>query len=171
MRMYEIIDITKGMKKDEKLEVPATKIAKTSTHNHKTHGISFEKNFITEEDLQSLSLLKEILSKSGATLDVTHNIQRDGTEYNSIYIYMNEDKVAVKTTRNAGRKQQLFKNGKYKECTVSELKMKLESGMKKTEIINELGCPKATFYRILKNLGEDIEHEDVQMHSIWIYTT
>ena len=69
---------------------------------------------------------------------------------------------------------------RYKECTVSELKAKLESGMKKSEIIAELGCPKATFYRILKNIKERdeacIKDEPENLNgnadcSIWIYTS
>ena len=74
-----------------------------------------------------------------------------------------------KTTRNAGRKKDFTMNERYKNCTISELKIKLESGMKKSDIIAELGCPRSTFYRILKNI-ENINVYKMGEDSIWLYT-
>ena len=44
--------------------------------------------------------------------------------------------------------------------------------MKISEIIKELGCPKATFYRILKNIEAD-ERDNLMSgrESIWNYTS
>ena len=73
--------------------------------------------------------------------------------------------------RGAGRKKDYTMQERYKDCTISELKEKLKI-MKKVDIMKELGCPKATFYRILKNIKavDAFDDEDTANTSIWWYT-
>lgn len=174
----ERIDITKGMNDGEDLEIP--KVENISKYNYSSNSFLCFADGITEDELKTLSILKEVLKKSGIDLRVTHYVDEYfEEEKNGIYISFKEKKVAEKITRNAGRKKDYSMFEKYKECTVSELKTKLDSGMKKSEIIAELRCPKATFYRILKNIEkidvlyttEPDEMADHLNRSIWLYTS
>ena len=118
-------------------------------------------------DVHELAVLKEALQNVGIELSLSKINNSDILMF-SLHHYKE------KTSRNAGRKKDYSMHSKYKECTVSELKMRLLT-MKKSEIIKDLGCPKSTFYRILNNLKErecifDGEDAFMDNDSIWLYT-
>ena len=118
---------------------------------------------IKDDNIHSLAVLKECLSKVGITLEAKRY------EHNDILNFKIDFETFNKVTkRGAGRKKDYSMEKKYKKCTVSELKTKLKT-MKKCDIIEELECPKATFYRILKNIELDNIAEDED--SIWLYTS
>ena len=160
----EKYNVTKGLKDGEKVELPEINLNDASSTLH----LNF--NQISEGDLTTLAFLKEILSKFDIELDVTHHIYDEKHAYDSVFIHYKRENMLKKATRNAGRKKDFEMAYRYKECTVSELKMKLDSGRKKSDIIAELGCPRTTFYRILRNLGKEIDLDLYGSDSIWMYT-
>ena len=119
-----------------------------------------------EEEVHKLAVLKECLFKVGIELTADR-----GEVCDYLNFAINFEKFDKITGRNAGRKKDKTMKDRYKPCTVSQLKMKLNQGMKKSEIIQELGCPKPTFYRILKHLdGLNWDWEFLQDCSIWEFT-
>ena len=115
------------------------------------------------KDTHELAVLKELLGKVGITMSASHGSYSDMLSFRIDYETF--DKV---TSRGAGRKKDITMKNRYKECTVAELKEKLKT-MKKSEIIEDLGCPSMTFYRILKNINLDDESD--QDMSIWHFTS
>ena len=125
---------------------------------------------IPDDQIHELAILNEHLERVGISLKVT---RYEGTDILGFKI--NNESYKKATCRGAGRKKDHNMAARYKECSVAELKVKLGT-MKKSEIIKELGCPKATFYRILNNLkvdGCNMENIDSLFDddSIWIYTS
>ena len=164
-------DLTKkyGNKKNVKLEMDEE--YRKHKDNQKNGHIGFWIDKIDQEEMNTLAHLAEILSKVGVEIQVKHFSE----DLNSNLVSFNVDyETFNKTTnRGAGRKKDHKMSERYKECTVSELKMKLDSGMKKIDIIKELGCPGMTFYRILKKIEEDdiFNWEGGQDCSIWLFTS
>ena len=118
------------------------------------------------ENIHELAILQEYLAKVGISLSVTKH------EYTDIMSFVIDFDTFDKVTgRNAGRKKDRTMGKRYKECTVSELKTKLQT-MKNCDIIAELECPKITFYRIMKNI-KSAENEGYisDNDSIWEYTS
>lgn len=125
---------------------------------------------IPDDKIHELAILNEHLERVGISIRVTRH---DVTDILSFKI--NNESYKKATCRGAGRKKDHDMAARYKECSVAELKVKL-STMKKSEIIKELGCPKATFYRILKNLkAYESDYDNppswIEKDSIWIYTS
>lgn len=125
---------------------------------------------IADNEIHNLAVLKNCLEKIGITM----NAQRY-EEWDTLSFKINFETFNKITNRGAGRKKDYSMEKRYKECKVSELKMKLET-MKKCDIITELGCPKTTFYRILKNIEEDKTYIDFEKKmgidpSIWDFTS
>ena len=90
-------------------------------------------------------------------------VRYPGTDILSFSIHKETYEKVV--NRNAGRKKDYHMNERYQSCTVAQLEEKMKK-MKKQDIILELGCPKMTFYRILKNINW--EEKEV---SIWKFTS
>lgn len=121
---------------------------------------------IADDEIHKLAVLKECLAKVGIDMSAQRYEECDTLSFEIDFETFN--KV---TNRGAGRKKDYSMDERYKQCTVSELKKKLDT-MKKCDIIKELGCPKATFYRILNNIEKDkgvIESEPNM--SIWHFTS
>lgn len=118
------------------------------------------------EEEHKLAVLKECLSKVGIELTANRGEMCDYLNFRIDF-----EKFDKITGRNAGRKKDRTMKDRYKPCTVSQLKTKLSQGMKKSEIIQELGCPKPTFYRILKHIDRlNWDWEFLQDCSIWDFT-
>lgn len=133
---------------------------KKNEEREKNDFVAGHKNFFivckieSEREIHDLAVLKEYLDKVGIEM----NLSKYPSGYTlSFGIDKNEYDRVVK--RNAGRKKDYDMADRYKDCKVSELKKKLKT-MKKTEIIKELGCPKTTFYRLLKVLPIDEDWAD-----------
>ena len=125
------------------------------------------KSHISQIDMDTLAHFAELLSKVGVELKVKHT-----PHGNIVSFFINYETFNKTVTRKAGRKKDYAMGNRYKPCTVSELKAKLESGMKNLQIIEELGCPKSTFYKILNNLKKDENLFDhIKDDSIWDYTS
>lgn len=116
---------------------------------------------MTGQEQKRLQELSGILDKVGVSLDLsaTHG-------HKMLSISIDYDTYNRVTGRGAGRKKDPDMADRYRPCTVSKLNKLLNSGKKKSEIIEYLGCPKMTFYRILKNM----EGAPARA-SIWDYTT
>lgn len=115
---------------------------------------------ISEQNIHELAVLKEYLEKVGIMVNA---VRYPGTDILSFSIHKETYEKVV--NRNAGRKKDYHMDERYKSCTVAQLDAKMKT-MKKQDIINELGCPKMTFYRILKNI--DWDAKDM---SIWHFTS
>jgi len=125
---------------------------------------------ISDDNIHELAVLKEYLEKVGIRMRAT---RYDITDI--LFFSIDKEKYDKVVKRGAGRKKDYHLAEKYKECKVSELKEMLKT-MKKCEIIKELGCPKRTFYNILKNIEEEeayIAYEKEQGYdlSIWNFTS
>lgn len=125
---------------------------------------------IHDDDTHDLAVLKEYLEKVGISMRAT---RYDVTDI--LFFSIDKEKYDKVVKRRAGRKKDYHLAEKYKECKVSELREMLKT-MKKCEIIKELGCPKRTFYNILKNIEEAedyiaCENERGYDPSIWDYTS
>lgn len=121
---------------------------------------------VVDDHIHDLAVLKEYLDKVGINMSLS---RYDTTDILSFSI--DNDTYNKMVKRGAGRKKDYTMRERYEECTVSELKTKLET-MKRVDIIKELGCPKATFYRILKNIKKynSFANADEANTSIWYYT-
>ena len=123
-------------------------------------------------DLHELAVLKEKLEAVG----VGFRVGKTKNGSNMLVFDFEDVNCKVNRTRNAGRKPEKM-DEKYNDCTVYGLKEMLKT-MKKVDIIKELGCPKSTFYRVLKNIEAknidiygplDVDLE-CDRNSIWEYT-
>lgn len=123
---------------------------------------------LQEDKIHDLTCLNSILKDIGISLSLKRKKMDDYT-CDLLCISFNSDTFIRKTKRNAGRHMDANKHGKYKECSVTELNNMLNT-MRHREIIEELKCPRATFYRILKTLRE-LDDWDNNPSSIWFYTT
>ena len=127
-------------------------------------------NQITDKELSSLQQINDILQEYGLSIE---NV--DTKNATGIYISLDQNKLAAKTRRNAGRKhnQDDFET-KYTPCTVEELRELLKT-TKKTELAEMLKCPRMTLYRVIKNIetrgyfGEKTP-DCFTSSSIWEYT-
>ena len=120
-----------------------------------------------EHTIEDLACLNTLLKEVGVELNLK-TVKSSGYENNILSISFNSDTYINKVKRHAGRHMDANKHGKYKECSVMELKEMLET-MKHREIIEYLKCPRATFYRILKTLRE-LDDWDDNTSPIWYYT-
>jgi len=102
-------------------------------------------------------------------VDITRNQNPEtGLSYDFIVMKVDEEQYKAALTRKAGRKPDFKKKyDMYGKCTVGELQERLKT-MTKSDIARELGCPRMTLYRILKNIAEN--HPDSET-SIWHYTS
>ena len=116
------------------------------------------------DSIHGLAILKELLEKVGIELFASHD---ESINMDILTFKINYETYNKMLSRKAGRKKDCCMESRYKPCTVSELKMKLKT-MKNTEIIKELGCPKATFYRILKHIEG---RRGIGDRSIWEFTS
>ena len=144
------------------------KLVKDENREEETESVAMTVN---HPDVHELAVLKEKLGAVGVKMSL---VMDRGSDH-GVLIFGFRDEYVRNKTRCAGRKKDYKMEQRYKECTVSELKMKLKT-MKRCDIIAELGCPKTTFYRIINKLKElecDFENEDslVDDVSIWIYTS
>lgn len=120
------------------------------------------------DSMHRLAVLKECLDKVGIEMTA---VRYEDEKTDVLSFKIDFETFSKVTQRGAGRKKDYSMSERYKKCTVSELKTKLES-MKKCEIIEELGCPKATFYRILKNIAAaEVKNLVNGNDSIWYYTS
>ena len=122
---------------------------------------------LREHTIEDLACLNSLLKDVGIELNLK-TMKSDGYEHNMLSININSDIYINKVKRHAGRHMDANNHGRYKECSVIEFKEMLET-MKHREIIADLKCPRATFYRILRNLRELDDWDDNTM-SIWFYT-
>lgn len=145
--------------KTERIEIALVKDEKKelSTLNDDYISVICE---ISEQNIHELAVLKEYLGKVGIMVNAVRYPQTDILSFS-----INKETYEKVVNRNAGRKKDYHMNERYKSCTVTQLEEKMKI-MKKQAIINELGCPKMTFYRILKNI--DWEKKDM---SIWEFTS
>lgn len=150
MKEYEIA---------ERIEIPLVKDEKKALSNYHDDYISVICE-ISEQNIHELAILKEYLGKVGITVNAVRYPQTDILSFS-----IQKETYEKVVNRNAGRKKDYNMNKRYKSCTVAQLDEKIKT-MKKQDIINELGCPKMTFYRILKNI--DWEAKDM---SIWEFTS
>lgn len=132
-----------------------------------SHIILSIQSSLHEHTIEDLACLNSLLKKVGIELNLK-TVKSDGYEHNLLRISIDSDTYINRTTRHAGRCMDANKHGRYKECSVMEFKEMLDT-MKHREIIAELKCPRATFYRILKNLRE-LDDWDNNTISIWFYT-
>lgn len=103
---------------------------------------------------KSLSILNEILKRNGITLTISHI--KEFSEYR-LEFYFNTEQIKKSNFRGAGNKVK-----KYNHMTVSQLIERLNSKTKHSDIIAEIGCPRANYFRILKiinNSEEDLLKE------------
>ena len=131
--------------------------------------VSFTAGELSENNLNELAMISDMLDKVGISLEVTRK-QNSETNFNYDFIVLkvNEERYHAAKTRHAGRKADFErKYDEYGKCTVAELEEKLKT-MKKTEIAGELGCSRMTLYRILHNISERNPAKDT---SIWHYTS
>jgi len=133
-----------------------------------SHIVLSIESTLYEDTIQDLAYLNSMLKEVGVELELK-NIKRDNYEHNIMSIRFNSDTYISKTTRHAGRPVDANKHGNYRECSVMELQEMLKT-MKHDEIIKELRCPRATFYRILRTLRE-LDDWEGNTSSIWYYTS
>lgn len=132
-----------------------------------SHIVLSIQSSLREHTIEDLACLNSLLKDVGIELNLK-TMKSDGYEHNMLSININSDTYINKVKRHAGRRMDANKHGKFKECNVMEFKEMLET-MKHREIIADLKCPRATFYRILRNLRELDDWDDNTM-SIWFYT-
>ena len=127
----------------------------------------FHKSFFNE-----LALLQALLKKVGIELCAFEYAESD-----TLLLTFRIDLTTYnrKTTRKAGRKisyNKVQERG-YSPCTIGELRERLKAKPQKTTLAAELGCPRITLYRIIKNLDAEDWYEGddyLQTRSIWNYT-
>ena len=131
--------------------------------------VAFMTYTLSDEKLEELSELAEKLKKAGVSLSITrYETTESESGYDIMQFQVDEEQFLSVTTRHAGRKPDFSaKYDKYKKCTVQQLREKLQT-MSKTKIAEELGCPRMTLYRIIKNI-EKMEPDETM--SIWHFTT
>ena len=131
-------------------------------------GVSFTTYSLSENKLDELAVMEEILQKFGVSIEVKRYESTGTSGYDIVTMKVDEKQYKKATTRHAGRKANFSeKYDKYNACTVKELQEKLQT-MTKTKIAEELGCPRMTLYRILKNIEQQSPDGSV---SIWHYTS
>ena len=131
--------------------------------------VSFTAQPLNDASLEELSVMTELLKKVGVTLETSRKSNATlGLTYDSITIRLDKEKYNEVLTRHAGRKADFEgKYDMYGKCTVAELKDRLKTSSK-TKIAQELGCPRMTLYRIIKNIELRNPAGDI---SIWHYTS
>ena len=123
---------------------------------------------VDKNSLTSIGKLKAFIEPVGIKMQVIQEEDDDGVLQGYMRFSVDVRKYRRMTNRGAGRSCSRTMVKKYKRCKVSELKVKLQT-MKKSEIIAELGCPKSTFYRILKNINLNSSQYDKRQ--IWDFTS
>lgn len=105
-----------------------------------------------EFNIKAVSELNEILEKMGVTFEIKQI--KDHENIGHLSILINMDTLEKKMTRNAGRKVDHNKAMAYSvNPTVAEV-FTWRKTMTHQEIIEKIGCPRATYYRCLKKLSE-----------------
>lgn len=123
---------------------------------------------LEDDTLNNLIAISKLLERLGVSLSIDRYPASDEPSRLFLKIQIDEDQFHFATNRNAGRKKDLTMESRYKHCTVAELR-EMQKDMRKTDIANELGCPRMTLYRIFKNLetADNVCDDD----SIWSYTS
>ena len=131
--------------------------------------VSFTTHSLNEKNLDELAAISEMLDKAGISIEISRtDNDAVGMEYDFITIKVNKERYKKAMSRHAGRKADFNKKyDTYGRCTVAEIQEKLLSTTK-TKIAEELGCPRMTLYRILKNIAK--MEPDGKM-SIWHFTS
>ena len=140
------------------------------TETYQPEGfISFTAQTLNDKKLDELAAFANLMERVGISVDITRNQNPEtGLSYDFIVMKVDEEQYKAALTRKAGRKPDFNKKyDMYGKCTVGELQERLKT-MTKSDIARELGCPRMTLYRILKNIAEN--HPDPET-SIWHYTS
>jgi len=146
------------------------KLKNRITENYHPEGfLSFTAQTLNDKNLDELAAFANLMERVGISVDITRNQNPEtGLSYDFIVMKVDEEQYKAALTRKAGRKPDFNKKyDMYGKCTVGELQEKLKT-MTKSDIARELGCPRMTLYRILKNIAEN--HPDPET-SIWHYTS
>ncbi len=138
-------------------------------HKKLNHWVSFTAQPLSEENLDELATINELLKQVGVSVTITRNENAaTGFSYDFLVLKVNKEQFTHAKKRGAGRKANFdAKHEKYGKCTVTELRELLQS-RKKTEIAEKLGCSRMTLYRIVKNIEARNPEADT---SIWHYTS
>ena len=131
--------------------------------------VSFMAHPLSEKTLDELAVISEMLEKAGISLVVErYETETIGTGFDYVIFKTNVEQYEEVMTRHAGRKPNFAeKYDKYGKCTVAELQEKLGT-ISKTKLAEELGCPRMTLYRIIKNIEKMNPDGDM---SIWHFTS
>ena len=156
---YKIMDNKKAIDLKSRIE-----------DNYHAEGlISITAQTLSDKNLDELAALSKLMERVGVSVEVNRNKNPEtGLSYDFIVMKVNKEQYRNAVTRKAGRKPDFDKKyDRYGKCTVRELQEKLKT-MTKSDIAKELGCPRMTLYRILRNISENKPDPDT---SIWHYTS
>lgn len=100
------------------------------------------------EDIEDLNRVLSSFGLSAKYLDRTLLINIDSDEY------------LKKSSRNAGRRKNYARAFDYNMNPTIQEVFEMQERMTNAQIIEQIGCPRATFYRALKNAKDLVEHDD-----------
>lgn len=93
-----------------------------------------------------------------ANIGVSLILNRVGDESSYLTIVVNQQKLKEHKTRFAGRRKGTYSSKekwKIKSISVQEVLDLREQGKEHSEIIEMIGCPRATYYRAWKKVKDD----------------
>lgn len=111
-----------------------------------------------EETIAKIAELNQLLEPMGVVFDLTpyeETENKDSSSVGYMGIRIDIDTLEKKKTRNAGRKKDYSKGKKYNmRPSVGDV-FEWRKTMTHQQIIEKIGCPRATYYRRIKELSED----------------
>ena len=108
-----------------------------------------------EHTIANVAELNSLLKNVGISFELTPYGDMDGRGYFDISIDI--DTLNKIRTRNAGRKVNHKKSQNYKcSPTIGEV-LEWKKSMTHQQIIEKIGCPRATYYRAWKKLNGDFD--------------
>lgn len=155
------------MKIEQKIDLKSR--ARSLDKQSLNHWVSVTTQTLSDNSLDELAAIAELLEKVGVTLEIARNKNQGlGLDYDFLTVKVNKEQYSRAINRHAGRKADFNqKYDKYGKCTVKELQEKLKT-TSKTKIAQELGCSRMTLYRIIDNISK---REPDGSTSIWHYTS
>ena len=106
-----------------------------------------------EETAEKISAVNEAIAHTGVSL-LLNKVGNDAY----LTVAVDQQKLKENKTRFAGRRKGTYStkaNWKIKSISVQEILTLREQGKEHSEIIEMIGCPRATYYRAWKKVKDD----------------
>lgn len=127
----------------------------TMTKDEQGISLTVKLDSRAEETAEKIAAVNEAIAHTGVSL-LLNKVGNDAY----LTVAVDQQKLKENKTRFAGRRKGTYStkaNWKIKSISVQEILTLREQGMKHEEIIEMIGCPRASYYRAWKRVKSDPE--------------